>query len=108
VTPTAAWVGGVGGGVEHRAHDRGVPAGGAQLAAERAHFADLARKGVADARAHWYDSGRGWWLDRLHDSRPYPLATIWSAVPLWEALNARALSPGSAEGAGLRGRPIAA
>lgn len=64
----------------------------AQLAGERANFGDLARKGIAAAHSHWYDSGRGWWLDRLHDSRQYPLATIWSVVPLWEALDARAIA----------------
>jgi uncharacterized protein YyaL (SSP411 family) len=74
-----------------------------QLDTERAHFADLARQGIADARANWFDAGRGWWLDRLNDSRQYPLATIWSAVPLWEALNARAIaSPTAANRAAVK------
>ena len=63
-----------------------------QLEVDRARFGQLARRGVADARAHWFDSGRRWWLERLNDTRRYPLATIWGVVPLWEALNARAIA----------------
>jgi Glycosyl hydrolase family 76 len=63
-----------------------------QLATERAQFSELARKGVAAGRSHWYDSQRRWWLDRLNDHRQYPLATIWSVVPMWEAVNACAIA----------------
>ena len=64
----------------------------AQLRVERAQFAAAAGRGVADARSHWYSSGRGWWLEREHDTRQYPLATIWGVVPMWEALSARAIA----------------
>jgi glycosyl hydrolase family 76 len=64
----------------------------AQLEVDRARFGELAKRGVADARARWFNSGRSWWVERLNDTRRYPLATIWGVVPLWEALNARAIA----------------
>ena len=64
----------------------------AQLASESARFRDVAIRGIRDARTHWYDSGRGWYLERLNDTRQYPLATIWGVVHLFEAIDARAIA----------------
>jgi Glycosyl hydrolase family 76 len=64
-----------------------VPAG----AAGRAHYAKVASKGIADARKRWWNSSHHWYDDRLNDTDRYPLATIWSIVPLWEAIDGRAI-----------------
>ena len=64
-----------------------VPAG----AATRAHYASVAKKGIADARKHWWNSGHHWYNDRLNDHDQNPLATIWSIVPLFEAIDGQAI-----------------
>jgi Glycosyl hydrolase family 76 len=52
----------------------------------------LAQNGVAQARRHWWDPRRGWYDARLNDHERYPLATIWDSVPLFEALDAIAIT----------------
>jgi hypothetical protein len=64
----------------------------AQLKADRAQFLKLARRGVSDARALWWDSRLRWYRDRRPDHDRFPLATIWSIVPLFESLNAVAIA----------------
>ena len=61
-------------------------------AAERAHYVELAKDGVSDARRHWWNSRHDWYDDRLANHASYPLATIWSIVPLFEAVDALAIA----------------
>lgn len=51
-------------------------------------YLQLAEAGVARARQLWWDRRRGWYDSRLGDRARYPLATIWDAVPLFEAVDA--------------------
>src|SRR5205807_7069429 len=44
------------------------------------------------AQRLWGDSRRHWYRDRMNDRDRYPLATIWSIVPLWESMNALAIA----------------
>jgi hypothetical protein len=53
--------------------------------------------GIAAARSHWWDSKHNWYDSRLNDHRQYPLATIWDVVPLFEAVNARAIDSPTAK-----------
>src|SRR5205085_8137738 len=48
-------------------------------------YLKLAKKGISDARANFWNSQHGWFNDRLNDGDQYPLATLWTAFPLWEA-----------------------
>ena len=69
----------------------GSPPAGAQAP----DYLALTRAGVARAQAAWRDSRDHWYFERLDDRARYPQATIWGAVPLFEALDALALaSPG--------------
>jgi hypothetical protein len=52
----------------------------------------LAEQGLARAQRTWHDSRRGWYDERLNDRERYPLATIWGAAPLFEALDAVAIA----------------
>jgi uncharacterized protein YyaL (SSP411 family) len=53
-----------------------------------ARYLQLAEQGVARAERAWRDRRRGWYEERLNDHARYPLATIWGAAPLFEALDA--------------------
>jgi hypothetical protein len=64
----------------------------AKLKADRGRFLSLARRGNADARSLWWDSRLRWYRDRRPDHDRYPLATIWSIVPLFESLDAVAIA----------------
>src|SRR5205807_6778169 len=55
-------------------------------------YRDLADRGLKNAQRLWGDSRRRWYRDRLNDRDRYPLATIWSIVPLWESMNALAIA----------------
>jgi hypothetical protein len=66
----------------------------AGMSPQRAQYLKLAKRGIADARSHWWNSGLRWYEDREHDSDRYPLATIWSIVPQFEALDAVAIAQG--------------
>ncbi len=52
----------------------------------------LAEAGVGRAEQLWGNRRLGWYDERLGDHDPYPLATIWGATPLFEALDAIALA----------------
>ncbi len=57
---------------------------GAQASA----YLQLAEHGVARVQRLWRDRRLGWYDSRLGDRDRYPLATIWDATPLFEALAA--------------------
>jgi uncharacterized protein YyaL (SSP411 family) len=66
-------------------------------------YFSLARQGVAAARTYWWDPSRGWYLDTIRDPEPMPLARLWSAYPLFEAVDAVAVaSPTAANKAAVR------
>jgi hypothetical protein len=48
----------------------------------------IAEAGVARAERLWRNARLGWYDSRLGDHERYPLATIWDATPLFEALDA--------------------
>jgi Glycosyl hydrolase family 76 len=48
--------------------------------------------GILRAERIWRDPRLGWYDERLHHPARYPLATIWGAVPLFEALDAVAIA----------------
>src|SRR5205807_1954601 len=50
-----------------------------------------AKKGIRNTRLNWWNPHERWYNDRLNDLDPFPLATTWSIVPLWEATNAVAI-----------------
>ena len=54
-------------------------------------YVALTDKGVADARAHWWNSGQHWYDDELNSTKAFPLATVWSIVPLFEAVDGVAI-----------------
>jgi Glycosyl hydrolase family 76 len=62
------------------------------LTATQVTYRALADRGVNKARRLWGSHQLHWYRDRLHVHRKYPLATIWSVVPLWETMNALAIA----------------
>jgi hypothetical protein len=48
----------------------------------------IAEAGVVRAERLWHDRRLGWYDSHLGDRERYPLATIWDATPLFEALDA--------------------
>jgi hypothetical protein len=56
----------------------------------------LAEVGVVRAEHLWHDRRLGWYDSHLSDRERYPLATIWDATPLFEALSALDLAAPSA------------
>ena len=72
---------------------------GGETGSARAGFPDylaLAKSGVASAQRAWRDPAHGWYDERLNHHVAYPQATIWDAVPLFEALDGVALASPSA------------
>jgi len=61
---------------------------GAPRARQAAGYLQIAETGVARAQRLWRDRRLGWYDSRLDDRDRYPLATIWDATPLFEALDA--------------------
>jgi hypothetical protein len=51
-------------------------------------YLQIAERGVARAERLWRNSRLGWYDSVLDDRERYPLASIWDAVPLFEALDA--------------------
>jgi Glycosyl hydrolase family 76 len=51
-------------------------------------YLQLAEAGVKRIKLFWWNRRLGWYDSRLHDGERYPLATIWDATPLFEALDA--------------------
>jgi hypothetical protein len=62
------------------------------------YFLALAKQGIVAAHSNWWNARLGWYDDRLDKSwRPtMPLAYLWSAFPLFEAVDAVALAQPSA------------
>jgi glycosyl hydrolase family 76 len=80
-----------------------TPAAAAPI--EQSQFLAFARAGIASARSHWWNPRLGWYDDRLDRSwRPtMPLAYLWSAFPLFEAIDAVAIAqPTAANRAAVR------
>src|SRR5947208_3248089 len=67
-----------------------APAAG--LSAVQTRWLSLAEAGVSAAHRAWSDPRRGWYDARLHDRDRYPLATIWDIVPLFESIDAIAIT----------------
>jgi hypothetical protein len=51
-------------------------------------YLQTAEAGVVRAERLWGDRRLGWYDSRLNDRDRYPLATIWDATPLFEAIDA--------------------
>jgi hypothetical protein len=66
----------------------------APLPAARADFLQDAVAGVGAARRAWWNPRLGWYDDRLDNrwNRRMPLARLWSAFPLFEAVDALAIA----------------
>jgi uncharacterized protein YyaL (SSP411 family) len=62
------------------------------LTADRQSFLDAAEQGLAKTKQMWWNSDLGWYDDRLDDTDRLPLATLWSAYPLFEATSAVAIA----------------
>ena len=60
----------------------------AQVAADRATLSKLATDGVRRVKNLWWNSRAGWYNERISGSGSHPLASIWSTVHLFNALNA--------------------
>jgi hypothetical protein len=58
----------------------------------RFEYLAVAENGIADARRHWWNHRRGWYNNRLKPDPPCPLATIWGAVGLFEAIDGVAIA----------------
>lgn len=59
-----------------------------QTAAESQSYLQIAEQGIARAQRLWRNTKLGWYDSVLDDRERYPLATIWDATPLFEALDA--------------------
>lgn len=64
--------------------------------AQSAAYLRVAEDGVARAECLWRNRRLRWYDSRLADRDPYPLATIWDATPLFEALSAIEIAAPSA------------
>jgi hypothetical protein len=62
------------------------------LSPAQAHYLTLAEQGVSAAQTDWADRRQHWYDETLNDRARYPLATIWDAVPLFEAVDAIAIA----------------
>lgn len=71
-----------------------VPSGAsaASLTPTQASYRALADHGVKTANRLWYNKRLRWWNDKLNSHKRFPLATIWSLVPLFETANALAVA----------------
>jgi Glycosyl hydrolase family 76 len=66
-----------------------VPASGARKAPGTAknapNYLQLAQQGLAEVKAHWWNTSAGWFNDTYNAQPPsMPLARLWSAYPLFE------------------------
>ncbi len=64
----------------------------AKVVADRAAFRSLAEQGLVQTKQLWWNPQLGWYNDRTDDQDHLPLATLWSAYPLFEATNAVAVA----------------
>ena len=60
----------------------------AQVAADRSQLLTLAQNGTRRVKGLFWNSSAGWYNERLNGSGSHPLASIWSTVHLFNALNA--------------------
>ncbi|HTA13770.1 MAG TPA: glycoside hydrolase family 76 protein [Solirubrobacteraceae bacterium] len=88
-----AWL--ICGGSTAQAVSRERVAGGLADAQSQSYL-QTAEHGVARAERLWRDRRLGWYDSRLGDRDHYPLATIWDATPLFEALSAIEIAAPSA------------
>jgi uncharacterized protein YyaL (SSP411 family) len=63
-----------------------------QVASDRTKFLQLAEQGLAQTKQLWWNAEKGWYNDRLNDDDRLPLATLWSAYPLFEAFSGVAIA----------------
>jgi hypothetical protein len=63
-----------------------------QVISDRAAFLQLAEQGLQQTKSLWWNAQLGWYNDRTEDTDRLPLATLWSAYPLFEATNAVAIA----------------
>jgi hypothetical protein len=63
---------------------------GPSLSSVQRHYLSLAEHGVKRAAA-WRNTRRHWYNAVLHDRKPFPLAPIWDAFPLWRSVSEIAL-----------------
>ena len=65
-----------------------------QLERDRREFLRLAKRGVRQARKHWWNAELGWYNDRLDRKwrANMPLARLWTIFPLFQTLNAIAIA----------------
>lgn len=61
------------------------------LSSVQRHFLSLAEDGISQT-ARWRNAGRQWYNAVLNDRRPFPLAPVWDAFPLWESVSDVALA----------------
>lgn len=47
----------------------------------------LAKKGISDSYKNFWNPQHSWFNDRLNDNDQFPLGTIWTIFPLWEAVS---------------------
>src|SRR5207244_8851272 len=67
----------------------------ATLTGAQAGYRDLADQGVAKAQRMWGNRRLHWYDDRLNSHARFPLATIWSLVPLFESIDALPIADNS-------------
>lgn len=67
-------------------------AAAAPLSATQAGYRNLADRGFKNAQRLWFNKRLHWYNDRLNSHKRFPLATIWSLVPLFETANALAIA----------------
>jgi uncharacterized protein YyaL (SSP411 family) len=63
-----------------------------KVAADRTAFLQAAEQGLQQTKQLWWNAQLGWYADRLNDDDHLPLATLWSAYPLFEATNGVAIA----------------
>lgn len=52
----------------------------------------MVEQGFGQATSRWGNRRQHWYNALLHDRKPYPLATIWDVVPLFETADETALA----------------
>jgi hypothetical protein len=67
-------------------------AAAASLSPQQSTYRGLADRGVKNAQRLWFNRHLHWWNDKLNSHAKFPLATIWSVVPLFETLDALAIA----------------
>ena len=68
----------------------------AKVVADRTTFLTAAEQGLQQTKQSWWNAQLGWYSDRTNDDDHLPLATLWSATGLFEAIDAVAIAHPSA------------